>query len=137
MWRLLSLCHNVESRWSLGQTVYMSYGTSIQFLFSSLFSGCKRWKISVSQCVVSEETKASLIHVARQEHLPSLRFFLFLFIWLCQVFVVGILNCSMWDLVPWPGIEPKPPTMGAKSLSHSTTREVPGISLWDDEMFGN
>ena len=35
------------------------------------------------------------------------------------------LSCSMWDLVPWPGIEPRPPTLGAWSLSHWTTMEVP------------
>ena len=27
-------------------------------------------------------------------------------------------SCSMWDLVPWPGIEPGPPALGAGSLSH-------------------
>ena len=31
----------------------------------------------------------------------------------------------MWDLVPWPGIEPGPPALGVWSLSHWTTREVP------------
>ena len=31
----------------------------------------------------------------------------------------------MWDLVPWPGIEPRPPTLGAQSLSHWSPREVP------------
>ena len=35
------------------------------------------------------------------------------------------LSCGMWDLVPWPRIEPRPPTLGARSLSHWTTREVP------------
>ena len=35
------------------------------------------------------------------------------------------LSCSMWDLVPWPGIEPRPTVLGAQSLSHRTTREVP------------
>ena len=34
------------------------------------------------------------------------------------------LHCSMWDLVPWPGIEPGPPALGALSPSHWTTREV-------------
>ena len=50
--------------------------------------------------------------------------FLFVFIWLCRVVVVGslifiaacvifscdtwTLSCSMWDLVPLPGIEPRP-----------------------------
>ena len=37
----------------------------------------------------------------------------------------GILSCSTWDLVSWPGIEHGPPALGAWSLSHWTTREVP------------
>ena len=34
------------------------------------------------------------------------------------------LGCSRWDLVPWPGIEPRPPASGAWSLSNWTAREV-------------
>ena len=34
------------------------------------------------------------------------------------------LSCGMWDLVPWPGIEPGPPTLEVRNLSHWTTREV-------------
>ena len=33
----------------------------------------------------------------------------------------------MWDLVPRPGIELRVPALGAWSLSHWTTKEVP---LW-------
>ena len=42
------------------------------------------------------------------------------------------LHCCMWnlyiskrDLVSWPGIEPWPPALGVRSLSHLTTKEVP------------
>ena len=35
------------------------------------------------------------------------------------------LSCSMWDLVPWPGIEPGPPALGAQRLRPQTTREIP------------
>ena len=35
------------------------------------------------------------------------------------------LSCSMWDLVPWPGIKPELPALGAWILSHWTTSEVP------------
>ena len=35
------------------------------------------------------------------------------------------LGCGMWDLVSWPGIEPRPSALGARILSHWTTREVP------------
>ena len=30
------------------------------------------------------------------------------------------INCGMWDLVPWPGIEPRPSVLGMQSLSHWT-----------------
>jgi len=45
----------------------------------------------------------------------------------CEIFScdMQILSCGMWDLVPWPGIKPRTPAMGAESLSHWTTREVP------------
>ena len=38
----------------------------------------------------------------------------------CELLVVA----CMWDLVPWPGIEPGPPALGAQSLNHWATREV-------------
>ena len=33
-------------------------------------------------------------------------------------------NCSIWDLVPWPGMELEPPALRAWNLGHWTTREV-------------
>ena len=49
----------------------------------------------------------------------------------------GIFSCGMQSLdaacgilVPWPGIEPRPPALGAQSLSHQTTREVPALYSW-------
>ena len=44
-----------------------------------------------------------------------------------SVFVAahGVFSRGMWDLVPWPGVEPRPPELGAWSLSHWTTREDP------------
>ena len=38
----------------------------------------------------------------------------------CKLF----LSHGMWDLVPWPGMEPGPPALGVQSLSHWTTRDV-------------
>ena len=37
----------------------------------------------------------------------------------------GTWNLSLWYLVFWPRIEPRLPTLGAQSVSHWTTREVP------------
>ena len=72
-------------------------------------------------------------------------FNIYLFIWLHRVLVAargvlvaargilvaacGIFSCGMWDLVPWPGIKPGPPELGARSLSHWTTREVPSFTV--------
>ena len=36
-------------------------------------------------------------------------------------------SCGRCDLVLRPGMEPKPPVLGARSLSHWTTRKVPGF----------
>ena len=41
------------------------------------------------------------------------------------------LNCSMWDLVPWPGVEPRHPALGPWSLSLWTTLR----SLWLLEVY--
>ena len=56
-------------------------------------------------------------------HLPCPRF-PFLFSIFFYLAVLG-LSCNMWDLVPWAGIEAGSPALGAQSLSHWTTREVP------------
>ena len=46
-------------------------------------------------------------------------------------------HASLWDLIPWPEIEPRPPALGVWSLSHRTTREIPylyslhrGSNIW-------
>ena len=54
------------------------------------------------------------------QHVGSFSFgmqdlFFFLFISACTNF-----SCGMWDLVPWPGIEPGPPEFRVWSLSHWT-----------------
>ena len=57
----------------------------------------------------------------------------YLFIWLhlvldaaFRIFAFGMwtLSCSMWDLVPWAGIESRPPALEIWSLSHWTPKEV-------------
>ena len=55
-----------------------------------------------------------------------------IFVASCRIFPVapGLSSCGMWNIVSWPGIEPRPPTLGAWSLSHWTTREVPGCTAW-------
>ena len=49
----------------------------------------------------------------------------------CGIFsgVMRTLSRGAWDLVPWPGIEPRPPALGARSLIHCATREVPRLFI--------
>ena len=41
------------------------------------------------------------------------------------IVALRIFSCCMWNLVPWPRIKLEPPALGAWSLSHWITREVP------------
>ena len=57
----------------------------------------------------------------------------FTFLVFFNIFAVLGLSCNMWDLVPWPGIKPRPPALGAWSLSHGITWDVPSVfpyHLW-------
>ena len=51
-------------------------------------------------------------------------------------FFGGVLgpNCSMWDLVPWPG-EPRPPALGAWTLNHWITRESLHFQFFENKPF--
>lgn len=51
----------------------------------------------------------------------------------CRVFSCSTqtLSCSMWDIVPKPGIEPQPSSLGAWTLSYWTIREVPRLVFSD------
>ena len=53
---------------------------------------------------------------------------IYLFIYLAMLGLIccrGTLCFGLLDLVPWPGVKPRPPSLGAQGLSHWTTREVP------------
>ena len=49
--------------------------------------------------------------------------------------VRGIFSCGMRDLVPRPRMELRPPALGAWSLIHWTTREVPACFEFQFETF--
>ena len=56
-------------------------------------------------------------------------FFLLIFLIFIFIYLAALcLSCNMCDLLPWPGIEPWLPALGAQNLSHQTSREVP---TWD------
>ena len=63
----------------------------------------------------------------RQEE-PLFWGFCFILLFFKKIFIYLAspgLSCGMRDLVPWPGMEPRPPALGAQSLSHCATREAP------------
>ena len=49
----------------------------------------------------------------------------------CGIFSCNMeaLSCSIWDLVPWLGIEPECPALGTWSLNHSANQGSPKASL--------
>ena len=79
---------------------------------------------------------SALLHIFRYQGVISFKnlfiyIYFYLFIWLFRVLIVAcrIFSCliwtlrfGLWNLVSWPGIEPGPPALGARSLSHWTTR---------------
>ena len=40
-----------------------------------------------------------------------------------------LVAACMWDLVPRPGIEPRPPALGVWSLNRCATGEVPAVII--------
>ena len=62
-----------------------------------------------------------------EDSLSIFKKYLFIFIYLA---VLG-LSCGMWDLFPSPEIELQSLALGAWSLSHWTTREVPRFCILD------
>ena len=108
-------------------------------LIPTFFSGCILYFTLGLYCPpLPDRAEQYLLHSV-DTVLPTVRFFKkYLFNWLYRVLGAGsflfffFFSCSiwtlsgdMWNLVSWPGIEPRPPALGAWSLNHWTTREVP------------
>lgn len=73
--------------------------------------------------------------------LKKKKFFLINFFWLTPglnvaskifIFIAAckLLSCSMYNLVPWPRFEPSFPALGAQSLSHWITRDIPAFDFY-------
>ena len=100
-----------------------------------------------SSCLPQLILSIMLCYLARLPPEATLAFCkgsIYLYIWLCQVLVVacGIFSgdlqtfsCGMWDLLPWSGIEPRPPPLDAWSLSHWIIRKVPFSSPFRSACF--
>ena len=57
--------------------------------------------------------------------LKNIHLFIYLAVPMILVAACGIFSCNKRDLIPWPGIESRPPALGAQSIIHWTSREVP------------
>ena len=79
----------------------------------------KRW---VQQWVKESPFSCSRQSKGYQGAVSHLGFFFFLIF----IYLTGPgLSCGMWDLVPRPEMETWPPALGACSISHETSGEVP------------
>ena len=103
-WKILSEIY-FQRVFFFRKTVFIERTVHLQ---CRLFVKC-RWILPVSNIIAN-----------------FLKKYLYVFTWLHCVLAVACRICSsgMWDLVPWPGIK-GPLHLGARSLSHWTTREVP------------
>ena len=79
-----------------------------------------------------------MVEMIRSAHVDILWFYIYFFIWLCQVLVAAyrslvfvmacrIFSYSMWDLTR--ASNPGPPVLEIQSLSHLTTRKVPILTF--------
>ena len=133
--------------WSTGST---AHGLQELWLQGSRAQSQKLWRTGlialqhVGSSQIRDQTHVSCIGRWVLYYWEPCFFFFFndafsilekIFIWLCQVLVATyrvfvaacrLFSCSTWDLVPRAGIEPRPPALGAWSLNHWSTREVPG-----------
>ena len=84
--------------------------------------------LSLSNCKMkyfSRNLALFILNLFTYKYLNSFFFFKYLFIYLAAP---GF-SCGIQDLVPWPGIEPRPSALGVCSLNHWTTGEVPLIKM--------
>ena len=79
-----------------------------------------KWVFILSLIVPGSKPLHMLCLVPGMPLLLGFFFFKFNFLFLATL---G-LSCGIWDLVPCPGTEPVLPSLGARSLSHWTTRGV-------------
>ena len=126
-------------RWdtgNLGQAVAVQLLSHVRFCATPWTVAC--------QTPLSFTVSRSLLRFMSDSLLWFKTYFIYLLVWPRQVLlrhtrslfflVVGrgifscsmwTLSCGMWDLVPWPGIKPRPSASKGQSLSPWNTREVP------------
>ena len=64
-------------------------------------------------CTLSQNSIRALHHCFVCQNIPFFFFFLTNLLNLASCLTAPGLSCSMWSLVPWPGIETRPPCIGS------------------------
>ena len=84
--------------------------------FRMLVQRCSLYWITLEMCFVWFAVSLSFNYWWTLKNWETFKNFFFLvkIYWLCWVLIAacGILSCSIWDLVPWPGIQPRLPALG-------------------------
>ena len=84
--------------------------------FKTFKSEWQFWEISIYHCRLFGFLILEDFSIGVRDDIFLIYFNLILFIWLHWVLVAAqdlYLHCSMWDLVPLPGIKPGPPCVGS------------------------
>ena len=82
---------------------------------SSLPQGLQCPKDSGYPVPLKPTSTKGVISSSRLQHLcPKVHFFFYSFLKNIYLYALG-LSCTLWNLVPWPGIKPGPPALGAQS----------------------
>ena len=82
---------------------------------------------SYKQCLRLSNTAFNLCQSDKDKLVSNCVFFLFYFLFI--YLTAPSFSCGMWNLLPWPGIEPRHPALERQSLSHWTTMEVPNCAF--------
>ena len=92
---------------------YMPFWKQFSHVSSMVFFGLNHLRDVF--CLICSVFKFQLLMTLKNWETSFKNFFFLVKIyWLCWVLIVacGILSCSIWDLVPWRGIEPRLPALG-------------------------
>ena len=122
--------HSLEKQTApMGGPVSATLGSQQEHIITSKHKGPVFKTCSVFQISTQSQHIWQLLFVLLND--PVTLITIQILIWVCRVLIVagGIFSCSMWDLVPRPGIEHGPPALGARTLSHWTTSEVPATEV--------
>ena len=116
-WKGGMMREQAENAFSWSQPASLSSGQVVCWFRLRVVHKSRAWEERLKQSSVNKH------FVPSDPRGQAVRFIylIYLFIYLA----VSNLCCSVWDLVPWPGIRLQLPVLGAWNLRHWTTREVP------------